>query len=360
MNKSLNNIAFLVLILITVGFPVKLFSGNVGISVIYDVKGNVMVEKKSWKKPQIATVGLTLTSDDKLNVAANASVKVYCSNQQIWTVTPGIYNVSSGCPSGNAVIRILNSNNDTLRPPGMKEEALSKLPYLITPRETSIITNTPQIRWNNVSGASSYTVKIDGVNWEMKTNNTEINYPGEPPLKAEERYRVTIEADNGTSSKSDAVVGFNVLNEQTKKTVLDAVKTIQQQPLSSEEKGLILAHLYRGYKLYGDAIDVLEALVKQGSQEVTVYQLLGDIYLDIGLPQLAKKPYEKGLNLATNTDNLSTQTEIQAGLGKAYRLLGNDSEAVQLLKKAKAGYINLGDEIKVQELDKEIKAILGV
>ena len=285
--------------------------------------------------------------------------EVYCSNKQTWTVKTGKYIVSSGCPRGNPVISLPNSNNTTLRPPGNKEKVLAKLPYLITPRETNIITNRPSLRWNAVPGATNYTIKIDGVNWETQTNKTEIVYPGEPPLKTGGLYRVIIEADNGASSRSDDEnVGFTVLDEQTKKTVLDVVKTVQQQQLSPEEAGLVLAHLYRGYGLYGDAVEVLEGLVKQNSQVATVYQLLGDTYLKIGLPQLAKKPYEKALKLATNTQNLSVQAEIQAGLGIAYRLLGNKNEAIQWLTKAKGTYNQLGDTSQVQELAKTINDIL--
>jgi len=109
--------------------------------------------------------------------------------------------------------------------------------------------------------------------------------------------------------------------------------------------------------LYADAVEVLEGLVKQNSQVATVYQLLGDTYLKIGLPQLAKKPYEKALKLATNTENLSVQAEIQAGLGIAYRLLGNKDEAIQWLTKAKGTYNQLGDISQVQELDKTIKVL---
>jgi len=349
MNKFLKLFTPISLILITVGFPAATFSNTVGVNTIFQVKGKVTVKKPQWKKTLPASVGLTLSFDDKLEVAANASVKVYCSNLKQWTVKTGKYIVSSGCPRGNPVISLPNSNNTTLRPTGNTEKVLAKLPYLITPRQTNILTNRPRLRWNAVPGATNYTIKIDGVNWETQTNKTEIVYPGEPPLEAGKRYRVTIKADNGASSRSDAVVGFRVLDEQTQKTVLDAVKTVQQQQLSPEEAGLVLAHLYRGYGLYGDAVEVLEGLVKQNSQVATVYQLLGDT---------AKKPYEKALKLATNTQNLSVQAEIQAGLGIAYRILGNKDEAIQWLTKAKGTYNQLGDTSQVQELAKTINEIL--
>jgi hypothetical protein len=52
------------------------------------------------------------------------------------------------------------------------------------------------------------------------------------------------------------------------------------------------------------------------------------------------------------------QAEIQAGLGIAYRLLGNKDEAIQWLTKAKGSYNQLGDISRVQELDKTINEIL--
>ena len=72
---------------------------------------------------------------------------------------------------------------------------------------------------------------------------------------------------------------------------------------------------------------------------------------------MAKKPDEKALKLATNTENLSVQAEIQAGLGIAYRLLGNTDEAIHWLTKAKGTYNQLGDTSRVQELDKTIKVL---
>jgi hypothetical protein len=346
-------------LLFTAGFPTATFSQTQGVNTILSVTGKVTVMKKQWQKPQPAFTSLTLSLDDRLEVAPKAIVKVYCSNLTQYTFKPGKHTISGGCPAGIAVIRLPNSNNDTLRNGGTKEAALIKLPYLITPRETKILTDRPQLRWNSVPGATKYTVKIDGINWETQTNKTEIAYSGEYPLQAGNRYRIVIETDNGVSSKSDDEnVGFIILDAKTKKAVSDAVKTIQQQQLSPEEKGLILAQLYRSYDLNADAVQELEGLLKQGSQSISVDRLLGDTYLRIGLPQLARQPYDRALK-AIGTENLPLQAEIQAGLGKTHFALGNESEATQWLQKAKAAYEKLGDSLQVRELDKQISSISG-
>jgi tetratricopeptide (TPR) repeat protein len=177
-----------------------------------------------------------------------------------------------------------------------------------------------------VPGVVNYTVKIetDGFSWKNQTNENKIIYSGDRPLQAETRYWVTVTTDQGLSSQQETEVGFNVSDEQTKKTVLEAVEKIQKQPLSPTEKELILAYLYRGYKLYDNAINVLEELVNQGSSEVTVYQLLGDTYLEVGLPQLAKNTYQKGLALTINTKNIPAEMIMNKGLKQSENLLGSN------------------------------------
>ena len=356
--KKFKLISAISLFFIIVGFPSVSLSQSVSIHSIIAVTGKVTVKKPTWKNSQPASVGLTLQSEDTLFVPAKASIKVYCSNLQIREFKGGNHQVSSGCSTGNSVIQLPNSNNILLRGDDKTEEALAKLPYLITPRNTFILTNTPQLRWNAISGASSYTVSIDRVNWQEQTNNTEITYTGGTLLKTGRRYRVTIKADNGATSTDEAVVGFQVLDESTQQTVLEAVKTIEQQTLSPEEKGILLAKLYRGYKLYADAVEVLEELVTQESQEVTVYQLLGKTYLDTGLPQLAKGYYEKALDLANNSENIVLQADLASGLGIAYGNLGEKEKAVELLEKAKVIYEELGDKELSKELAETINLIL--
>ena len=134
--------------------------------------------------------------------------------------------------------------------------------------------------------------------------------------------------------------------------------TISSTYHGTSGRAIILAQLYRGYKLYADAVVVLEGLVTQGSEEVNVYQLLGKTYLDTGLPQLAKGYYEKALDLATSSGNISLQADIEMGLGIAYGNLGEKEKAVQLLEKAKVNYQELGNKGLSEELAETIDLIL--
>ena len=350
-----------VLSLTLMGWATPIGSHPSGIHILIDFKGNVRVKKAEWKQFHQANSGINLTSNDQIKLGSNASVTIYCSNQNQWIVKqPGTHLISQGCSSGQAIIRLCpDCNNRTRRPLGTKEEKLQQLPYLISPRHTLVFNDSLTLRWNRVSGATSYTVKVG--DWQGQTNATQIVYDGE--LKLREFYTVRVVADNGVSSQDEDSDGqyswFIVLEEGEAKTLQEQVAVIKQQELSKEQEGLILAHLYRGNELNAEAIEVLEGLVEFGSQRITVYQLLGDIYQQIGLSLMAKEVYGQGLALMAAEENSEVKAMMQWGLGEVEYTLGNRDKAVEWLEKTKASYLALGEEIQIEELAKRINEVLG-
>ncbi len=350
-----------VLSLTLMGWVTPVWSNPNGIHILIDFKGDVRVKKAQWTQFHQANSGITLSSQDQILLGSKASLTIYCSNQNQWTVTqPGTHFVSQGCPTGEAIIRLCpECNNPTRRPLGTKEEKLQQLPYLISPRHTLVFNDSLTLRWNGVSGATYYRVKVG--DWQRQTNETQMVYDGE--LKPGEFYTVRVVADNGISSQDEDNDGqyswFIVLEEEKAKALQEQVAVIEQQELSQEQEGLILAHLYRGNELNAEAIKVLEELVKSGSQTTTVYQLLGDIYQQIGLSLMVKKLYGQELALTTEEENSVVKAMMQWGLGEVEYTLGNRDEAVEWLEKAKVSYAGLGEKIQVEELAKRINFILG-
>ncbi len=75
-------------------------------------------------------------------------------------------------------------------------------------------------------------------------------------LTNEERNEALEAIADALTANADKILEANIADVQTAKAM----------QLSPEEAGLVLAHLYRGYWLYGDAVEVLEGLVKQNSR----------------------------------------------------------------------------------------------
>ncbi len=275
--KILIQVILLTFILLRVNAPV--LSNTSGINLIVNFSGDVKVKKDEWSQWQKADFGNTLSPNDQLEIGTNSSATIYCSDLSEWTIEqPGTYWLYDGCSPGEPTLKLPNSNNDTRRPGGIKEQALQNIPYIISPRNTSILNNQPTIRWNTVPGATQYKVIVE--DWEDETSDTEILYTGE--LEAEFFYFVSVLANSDSSSEEEAEVGFTVLDEQKEKDILAHIEAVKQQGLTKGAEGLILAHLYRGNDLNAEAIQVLEELVKEGNESISVYQLLGDIYQQVG------------------------------------------------------------------------------
>lgn len=328
------------------------FAQQQRLNFISEVKGKVAILRTGRKKPQQAFPGDYLNSSDKLRLAEGASAKVSCDNGSTWIPSKGEFEVSKGCKYTDRVIFTRPGSNTSPTRAGND----SRIPYLISPRNTAILTQQPTLSWNPVKGATGYRVQISGgeVNWSTNTNQPMVVYSGKQPLKPGIFYEVVINANNGISTKDIDDPTFFVLSSSDIQQVKTNIAQLQQQPLNNESKTLALAHLYRSKDLNADAIDVLEKLVKDRSKTTAVYQLLGSIYQHIGLNLLAKERYLTGLKFAQAEKNLEAQAIIQTSLGEVDEVLNQSQQALQRYQAAMAIYQALGDGEEVRRLQQKL------
>jgi hypothetical protein len=326
-----------------------------GLNFISEIKGNVEIKKPEWKNYQRAYGGETLSLSDKLRLAQGASAKVLCDNLRGWNLnSKGEFEVSKGCPSTTRqILRRTNANTSKTRAGNDPT-----IPYLISPRNSVILTRQPTFQWNPVEAATSYEVQVLGpdVNWTTQVKQPQVVYSGKQALKPGSRYWVKIMASNGVSNEKEEgrFRGFSVLNDANTQQVKTDIAQLQQEALSNESKMLALAHLYRSNDLNADVINLLEGLVKKGSRSTAVYQLLGTTYQQIGLNQLAKERYLTALQLAKAERNLAGQAIIQASLGEVDVSLDQLKQAFQWFQDAQDNYQLLGDRGQVEELQKKL------
>ncbi|MEG5138870.1 MULTISPECIES: tetratricopeptide repeat protein [unclassified Microcoleus] len=334
------------------------FSQQESLNLIGEVKGTVEIKRDGRGKYQGAYGGELLNPSDKLRLQQGASVNVVCDNLSIWNPqSRGEFLVSQGCSSATrAVLRRPNSNRSETR-----NANDPTIPYLISPRNTAILTRQPTLTWNKVAGATSYQVQVSGpgVNWTTQVSQPQVVYSGSAALQGGKRYWVTITAHNGVSTKNKDNPGFTVLSDADMQRVKTQISQLQQKLLSDKSKVLALAHLYRSNELNAEAIAVLDKAVKQGNQTTAVYQLLGSIYQQVGLNLLAKERYLTGLNLAKAEQNWEAQAMIQESLGEVEETLDQLKNALQRYQEAQGSYRVLGDEGKVQKLQQKLDDLKG-
>ncbi|MBG1262923.1 hypothetical protein, partial [Nostoc commune] len=168
---------------------------------IISIQGKVQLKRKEWSDYHTTFVGTELCLGDLLQPALKAKVIVQCTdpNQNLWTVPNGMPSGAAlGCRPPDKPIYTITGPITPSRDPIAR-----RIPHIISPKNTWLLSDKPKLRWIAVPDATSYVVRISGsgVNWETEVSTTEVVYPGKPSLKpVEGGYLLTVEADNGESS----------------------------------------------------------------------------------------------------------------------------------------------------------------
>lgn len=201
----------------------------------------------------------------------------------------------------------------------------SNHPVLISPYNHALIDGRPFLSWQPVVKATSYIVEIDGpnVHWRKTVDGTTLLYPKEQPaMQFGNAYKVNVITYQADSPVSASSAVLNVLSESKAKRVKTVVKRIQSLNLSPDEEAYLdLSAIYASKDLYTEAIDLLKARAKAGSQNPGVYRTLGEFYLKALLPDLAENEFKIATKLAQAADNHIEFKKAQAGLEivKRYR-----------------------------------------
>ncbi|MBW4683097.1 MAG: tetratricopeptide repeat protein [Microcoleus vaginatus WJT46-NPBG5] len=287
-------------------------------------------------------------------------------------LTPALRGIASvGVPSGGetqylaqtAIPEQPQRRGGSTIPPRGDTNAL--IPYIISPRNTLLLTDKPVLRWNASPGATSYLVSIKtdqgDLIWETQVEATEVVYPGEPALKSGVNYLVTVSADNDRSSEEEeedvSELQFRLLDEAERLPVQTEIAQLDTQGLAGTEKALALTKVYIKHNLKAEAIDTLEELVAGGTQQAEIYHSLGEQYMGIGLLLKAESSLLKAVEFATASSDREQEAVVKAELGGISAELGKNKEAVRWLTEAHNSYKAMGNMERAREVEEQLKAI---
>jgi len=312
-------------------------------------KGTVR-RKKAWQSNfQPVSKDTELFPGDRLKTSADAEVTVKCNNGAEKFVPAGTETpVNQLCPTRGG-----GGNDD--------------IPYIISPRDTCILTHKPTLRWNRARRANSFTVTLhnEELKWTVEVNREqvcqgnvcELIYPEDKPvLQPGVRYTLVVKADTDLRSTGDIALGFTTLGKEEAEEVRTIAKQIEEEDLPATEKTIKLADHYTDYNLIAEAIEILEGLPK-AENSIAVYLCIGVLYSSIGLIRKAEVAYNEAIELPQSAENTQELAAVKVGLGEVKFELNNKEEAVRLLEEAKADYEKLGDAQRVEELQERINKI---
>lgn len=270
--------------------------------------------------------GSLICKGDRLQSSTTVDVLCYL-NRRILTLASGtVLSEDDRCvPQARKVQPCSTSNrNNCPKPKGPGEG--DNNPAIVSPYDNALLNGRPLLSWYAVAGANSYTVQVSGkgVNWQkIVTGNTLVYPDSQPTMQFGNAYRITIVANGGDSPISASSSVFNLLPESEARQVMDYVKRINSLNLPKDEAAYLdLDSIYMAKNLLTETIATLEARVEAGSQNPAIYRVLGDRYLEAGLPDCAKPEYEMATKLAQTSDNLIELAKAQAGLKLVARVSG--------------------------------------
>ncbi len=329
-----------------------------GFNLLVVADGEVLLKRNGWSEYHPTAFGAELHRGEQIKPRDGVKAVILCDSLTTWIVPAGVPSgLGNGCPQapepslkrGESLIGNTRGGNAPL------------IPYIISPRKTHLLNALPMLRWNEVPGASSYTVQVRGGNlqWETEVTGTEMVYSGEPPLKAGEIYLLIVVADDGSSSSDEGTIGlgFMLLNKDEITSFRAASEKLETLNLNGEAEDFALAQLYAGQDLITEAIKILEALAEDDCQETAVYRVLGDLYQNIGLSLLAEEHYLTAIQLTKTSEDIEGLSVAQEGLGEVYMALGNKDEAIKWLSQAQEGYQILGDTQRVNQVAELLEEI---
>ena len=323
-----------------------------GFNLLVEIEGEVLLKRAAWSDFHPTAFGAALGRGDLLQLPRGAKATVLCDSLTVWQVPAGVpANLTNGCPQSQDAILVRGRGGVAGTQRGTPDPLI---PYTISPRATKLLNDKPVLRWND-SGADSYTVQVRGgdLRWRREgVTRSELVYPGEPALEPGAFYLLVVEDSNGKSSQDEGLkgLGFSVLDEAEVERLRADAALVEGLSFSSEAEAFAVAQLYAGSGLVAEAVEILEGLVEEGSEQAAVHQALAEFYVSIGLSPLAESRYLEAIQLAEAEGNIEAQAAIQAGLGEVYGRLYYADEAIRWLTRAQAAYEILGDSQRVSEL----------
>lgn len=171
-------------------------------------------------------------------------------------------------------MKFCSSDQDSfcIRPRGSSAISLR----FLSPIGYTILDTRPQLAWTPIDLAEKYIVQIRGndVAFQTTTVKPSLDYPAQlPSLTPGNTYQVTISTTRNSERLTVRTV-IRVLDHEQTQTLNRTIAQIRQLNLNPDEQALDLARVYKARNLIHNAVQVLEARVRSGSQDSRVQATL--------------------------------------------------------------------------------------
>ncbi|MDJ1182232.1 tetratricopeptide repeat protein [Roseofilum casamattae] len=307
-----------------------------------------------------AELAMLVFPGDRL-IATTSNILVQCSDLS-WQEIPAGRTIANTCAKEEK--KQSGCAPGSLECPDRGEyiaQRSSEIPYIISPRNTDVLAQTPRFRWHDVPGTKEYRVTLyaDGEQiWQTTTSESEITYAGEIPLEPEVGYSLQVDADGGQSSLDGPLVSggitFFIASEETRSHIQQHQDAIEAQALDAPEQDVALAHLYFDSNLVAEGIERLESAIDRGAESASIYRELGDrLFFRLSLLPQGKDYYEQAWENVL-PDHVEEKAAIAYGLSQVYQAIGDRDRTIAWLTEAESAYQQLQDRSQLEQIREQL------
>ncbi len=268
-----------------------------------------------------ATLGTELAPGDLVQVKEGAAA-IFCGAEANWESSPLSLTVGQDagipCGVGRSPRPYPHLSTLLLASRGITTATVAAPTLLVlSPRSGWVIDDHPPLVWQEITGATSYTVTLESDDGQDRppviANNSPLPYPATwPPLEGlGASYQVVVTASNGIES-DPKTPGFSLFEEPAQ--LQAKIARLRQRPLPEPAITILLAELYLHANLRSETVALLTAL-PDADQLVAVQQLLGETYLNMGLIDQSEAAYTRLLTLAQEQGLVEAEAAAYGGLG---------------------------------------------
>ena len=322
-------------------------------------EGQVWLRRSGWIDFIPVGFGVTVEPGDMLRVGEGHSAAVFCGEETMWDEAPQDLpadGLEHGVPC--QIGRPPRPWSDVV---ALRSESEDNVPYVLRPRDTSLINQTPSLYLHTLPDIESYTISLisdDGQERPpVEIDGGETAWPSDwSPMEAGATYVLVVNADGRASDQSDkghTGLGFWLLDSEDIEEVAAKEEQLRASSMSPKAKILLVAELYNAYGLSSEAIELLEDLISH-EESPTVWLALGKLYLESGLSTEASEAFKLALAMAEMSGQQEMAAHAFVGLAMAYRLTDQETEAQSNLESAGEIYLLIGDQDGVLQVDELI------
>lgn len=320
----------------------------------------VWLRRPGWTDYSPVSFGAIVETGDLLRVMKGGEAAVFCGSPDLWS--KGALSIAAdgkehGIPCQRGAPPRPWPDVSALRG---KAERL--LPYVITPRNTALLSNTPDLDWHNLPDVTSYNVTLisndELVRPSVQVEADSTKWPVEwAPIQGGFDYVLIVEGAGKYSddaNKTHSRLGFWLLDEKTMAGIEIQTGQIKQAGLDPVAQELLIADLYRNYQLRAEALKLLER-ISSAYPSPYVYLRIGEIYLETGNSNEAQIQFELAYKLAQSKSDLEAQAQAQYGSGLTWRAMNDENAANTAFREARKIFTAIGDQDSILEIDSLLK-----